>query len=307
MASSKNIQTSTIATSTKIGMATTNNYISAINCSQPKTNNQLQSTKEAKVRIIISLDPLTRNKVINKDVSTLEHLKYGGKSPSSYTRSWLHDFSPTKRNPKDEISRAHIKSLSSPSSWEVVSVMMTNTSTMEEKMVEMEQRVVLLTKALEDKDLQIATLTNKLEVQDLGESSHGHKFTSTKDDEGREIENTPRREQSTSVASLSVQQLQDMITNTIRAQYGGSSTSSLTYSKPYTKRIDNMRMPNEYQPPKFLQFDGKGNPKQHIAHFVETCKNAGTQGSLLVKQFVRSLKGNAFDWYTDLEPESIDS
>ena len=49
---------------------------------------------------------------------------------------------------------------------------------------------------------------NKLEVQDLGESSHGHKFTSAKDDEGREIENTPRR-------SLSVQQLQDMITNTI--------------------------------------------------------------------------------------------
>ena len=51
--------------------------------------------------------------------------------------------------------------------------MMTNTSTMEEKIVEMEQRVVLLTKALEDKDLQIATLINKLEVQDLGESSHG--------------------------------------------------------------------------------------------------------------------------------------
>ena len=30
---------------------------------------------------------------------------------------------------------------------------MTNTSNMEEKMVEMEQRVVFLTKALEDKDL----------------------------------------------------------------------------------------------------------------------------------------------------------
>ena len=98
-----------------------------------------------------------------------------------------------------------------------------------------------------------------------------------------------------------------MITNTIRAQYGGSSTSSLTYSKPYTKHIKNMRMLNGYQPPKFLQFDGKGNPKQHIAHFVETCENAGTQGGLFVKQFVRSLKGNAFDWYTDLESESIDS
>ena len=75
---------------------------------------------------------------------------------------------------------------------------------MEEKMAKLEQRVVLLTKALEDKDLQIATLMNKLKIQDLGETSHGHKFTSTKDDEGIEIENTPRREQSTSIALLSV-------------------------------------------------------------------------------------------------------
>ena len=86
---------------------------------------------------------------------------------------------------------------------------------MEEKMTEMEQRVVLLTKALEDKELQIATLMYKLEVHDLSESSHGHKFTSVKDVEGREIENTPQREQSTSVALLLVQQFQDMIINAI--------------------------------------------------------------------------------------------
>ena len=98
-----------------------------------------------------------------------------------------------------------------------------------------------------------------------------------------------------------------MITNTIQPQYGGSSKSSLIYSKPYPQRINNMRIPNGYQPPKFLQFDGKGNPKQHFAHFVETYENAGTQGGLFVKQFVRSLKGNAFDWYIDLEAESINS
>lgn len=83
------------------------------------------------------------------------------------------------------------------------------------------------------------------------------------------------------------------------------STSSLTYSKPYTNCIDNMRMPNGYQPPKFQQFDGKGSPKQHVAHFVETHKNVGTQGDLLVRQFVRSL--NAYDWHVDLESKSINS
>ncbi|KAL0394450.1 UNVERIFIED_CONTAM: hypothetical protein Slati_4411200 [Sesamum latifolium] len=65
-------------------------------------------------------------------------------------------------------------------------------------------------------------------------------------------------------------------------------------------------MPMGYQPSKFQQFDGKGNPKQHMAHFIETCNNARTYGDHLVKQFVRSLKGNAFDWYTDLEAGSID-
>ncbi|KAA0055959.1 ty3-gypsy retrotransposon protein [Cucumis melo var. makuwa] len=126
-------------------------------------------------------------------------------------------------------------------------------------------------------------------------------------DKGKNVvqENQPQQ-QSVSVASLSVQQLQDMIANSIRAQYGGPPQTTFTYSKPYTKRIDSLRMPLGYQPPKFQQFDGKGNPKQHIAHFVETCENAGSRGYQLVRQFVRSLKGNAFEWYTDLEPEVID-
>jgi len=73
------------------------------------------------------------------------------------------------------------------------------------------------------------------------------------------------------------------------------------------KRINLLHMPHGYQPPKFNQFNGKGNLKQHIAHFIETCSNAGTEGDRLVKQFVWSLKGIAFDWYTDLRPESINS
>ncbi|KAA0058490.1 ty3-gypsy retrotransposon protein [Cucumis melo var. makuwa] len=54
-------------------------------------------------------------------------------------------------------------------------------------------------------------------------------------------ENQPQQ-QSNSVASLLAQQLQDMITNSIRAQNGGSPQTSFMYSKSYTKRIDNLRM-----------------------------------------------------------------
>jgi len=64
--------------------------------------------------------------------------------------------------------------------------------------------------------------------------------------------------------------------------------------KSYTKRIDLLKMPLSYQP-KFEQFDGKEIPKQHVAHFVETCNNVRTDGDLMVKQFVHSLKVYAFD------------
>ncbi|OIT29925.1 hypothetical protein A4A49_51406 [Nicotiana attenuata] len=162
--------------------------------------------------------------------------------------------------------------------------LMTNTTNMDEKFAMMEQTIEVLKKSVEDKNLQIAQLMNKLEPYAPGESSH-----------------VPH------LLALSVQQLQDMITNTIKAQYGGPSQSSLYYSKPYTKGIDCLTMPTNYQPPKLHQFDGKGNPRQYIAHFVETCSNAGTHGDILVKQFIRSLEGNTFGWYIDLEPESIDS
>ncbi|KAK4389613.1 hypothetical protein Sango_2298300 [Sesamum angolense] len=93
---------------------------------------------------------------------------------------------------------------------------------------------------------------------------------------------------------IPVDQLKEFIEGTIISKIKGSSKSSLTYSKPYTPRIDNLKMPMDYQPPKFQKFDSKGNPEQHMAHFIETCNNEGTSRDHLVKQFVRSLKDNAF-------------
>ncbi|KAA0033935.1 ty3-gypsy retrotransposon protein [Cucumis melo var. makuwa] len=188
---------------------------------------------------------------------------------------------------------------------EVVSVMMVDV-TAEATVTEMERKINFLMKVIEERDHEIAALKDQMKACETGESSQTPVVKAT--DKGKNVvqENQPQQ-QSVSVASLSVQQLQDMIANSIRAQYGGPPQTSFMYSKSYTKRIDNLRMPLGYQPPKFQQFDGRGNPKQHIAHFVETCENAGSRGDQLVKQFVRSLKGNAFEWYTDLEPEVIDN
>ena len=71
-------------------------------------------------------------------------------------------------------------------------------------------------------------------------------------DKGKNVvqENQPQK-QLASVASLSVQQLQDMIVNSIKAKNGGSSQTSFIYSKSYIKSIINLRMPLGYQPTKF--------------------------------------------------------
>ncbi|KAA0060608.1 ty3-gypsy retrotransposon protein [Cucumis melo var. makuwa] len=187
----------------------------------------------------------------------------------------------------------------------IMSIMVTDVDTSEDRMTDLEKKVNMLMKAVEERDFEIALLKNHIESHDAAESSHSHTIKNV--NKGKAIMQESQPQNSTSIASLSVQQLQEMIANSIKTQYGGPAETFSLYSKPYTKRIDNMRMPHGYQPPKFQQFDGKGNPKQHVAYFIETCETVGTRGDLLVKQFVRTLKGNAFDWYTDLEPESIDS
>ena len=60
----------------------------------------------------------------------------------------------------------------------------------------------------------------------------------------------------------------EFIEGTIKDKYEVSTKSSHMYANPYTARIDNFNMPVGYQPPKFQQFEGKGKPKKHVAHFM---------------------------------------
>ena len=157
----------------------------------------------------------------------------------------------------------------------------------------MNEAIVKLPRTVEEKDLQIAALVNQLDVKLDVKIEQGDDSVKKENDEDEEppvekidVKLKPSQAEAL-MGSLSIQQLQEMIASTIKAQYEGSSHTSSFYSKPYSKKIDALRMPRGYQPPKFMQFDGKGNPKQHVAHFVETCNNAGTEGDYLAKQFVR--------------------
>ncbi|KAM1815644.1 hypothetical protein ACFX12_000135 [Malus domestica] len=184
----------------------------------------------------------------------------------------------------------------------VAQVMTIGVTSIKEQLAQMNEAIARLTQTVEEKDLQIAALVSRLEPHDSENPNPEDEPTVER------IDVKPEPDQEAALmGSLSIQQLQEMIASTVKAQYERSSNTFGLYSKPYSMKIDALKMPRGYQPPKFMQFDGKGNPKRHIAHFVETCNNAGTEGDYLAKQFMRLLKGNAFEWYTDLEPESINS
>ncbi|XP_074294242.1 uncharacterized protein LOC141622088 [Silene latifolia] len=180
----------------------------------------------------------------------------------------------------------------------VAPVMVIEGGDMEDQLNKMKTILEELHKENKEKTKQIDALTKRLERRPAS-SFHNEDSDDASDndddcDKGK---------------SFTAKDVQKMIAEAFKRQFDGNlhSVDNHRYVKPYNKRIDCMRMPIGYQPPKFQQFDGKGNPKQHIAHFIETCNTAGSEGDLLVKQFVRSLKGIAFDWYTDLRAKSIDS
>ncbi|XP_049394574.1 uncharacterized protein LOC125858824 [Solanum stenotomum] len=163
---------------------------------------------------------------------------------------------------------------------------------------------------VQDQDARIVKLTDRVEGMRDEESSHAPgkrpQVQETVDRPTNQVEYV-KEIQVSSEGTIPINQIREFIMGTIKDKYEVATKSSLTYARPYTARIDSLKMPVGYQPPKFQQFDGKRSPKQHVAHFIETYNNAGTHGDYLVKQFVCSFKGNVFDWYTALESGSIDS
>ncbi|KAM1624947.1 hypothetical protein COP1_023001 [Malus domestica] len=162
-------------------------------------------------------------------------------------------------------------------------VMTTGATSIDEQLAHMNEAITRLTRIVEEKDQQIAALVNQIDVKLDVKIEQGDDSVKKENDEDEEhpvekIDVKPKPGQAAALmGSLSIQQLREMIASTIKAQYEGSSHDSVLYSKPYSKKIDALKMPRGYQPPKFMQFNGKGNPKQHVAHFIETYNNVGTE------------------------------
>ncbi|KAG4139321.1 hypothetical protein ERO13_D07G184901v2, partial [Gossypium hirsutum] len=93
---------------------------------------------------------------------------------------------------------------------------------------------------------------------------------------------------------VTANQFKEFIKEAIKDQVDCVTQPSYTYAKPYPYRINSLKMPVR-------------NLHQHVAYFMEIYNNTRIDVDLMVNQFVWSLKGNAFDQYTDLKPRIIDS
>lgn len=75
--------------------------------------------------------------------------------------------------------------------------------------------------------------------------------------------------------------------------------------KPYDSWHDLVPFLVGWHPPKFRQFDGTGDAREHLAYFEATCGDTARNPSLLLRQFSGSLTGAAFHWYSRLPVGSI--
>ncbi|KAM2618405.1 hypothetical protein TB1_034690 [Malus domestica] len=118
----------------------------------------------------------------------------------------------------------------------VAQVMTIGVTSIEEQLAQITEAIAKLMKTAEEKDLQIAALVNKLGARHYeGFSSDSKKGGD--EEEGPPVEKAEEKLEPDQAAALmgylSIKQLQEMIANTVKAQYKGSSNTSGLYSKPY--------------------------------------------------------------------------
>ncbi|KAL0434923.1 UNVERIFIED_CONTAM: hypothetical protein Sradi_0200200 [Sesamum radiatum] len=178
----------------------------------------------------------------------------------------------------------HSSSISSTA--EIATVMMVQTTSLDEQIASLTAAVGNLLKHVQARDDQLNKLHNKFQS-----APASNEF----EEQDLSVEcNTSKGIPVSTNGFVSVEHVKNTVNEAIAKTNETRVQAFKSYVKPYTRRIEQLRMPENYQPPKFQQFNGHGDPRQHIAHFVETCNDAGTDGDLLVKQFLLSLKDTAF-------------
>ncbi|KAL0381093.1 UNVERIFIED_CONTAM: hypothetical protein Sangu_0173600 [Sesamum angustifolium] len=81
--------------------------------------------------------------------------------------------------------------------------------------------------------------------------AHNEAETSLKQQSDKREKLSTKELEVSSEGLIPVDQLKEFNIGTIQNKLGGSSKSSIAYTKPYIQRINNLKMPVGYQAPKF--------------------------------------------------------
>ena len=149
----------------------------------------------------------------------------------------------------------------------VMPVMVTEAANIKEQLASMKATLDRLSKESAEKDAQIkcqkehiAQLMKKLEKKSSEFSNKGSSDEDTDKESNHDEDSDEERavKRDSVLGSMSAEQIQSLIANAVEAQLGEGSRKTNLYTKPYTKRIDLLRMPHGYQPPKMQSIRWKG-------------------------------------------------
>ncbi|CAL9017106.1 unnamed protein product [Prunus brigantina] len=189
---------------------------------------------------------------------------------------------------------------------ESMQVMMTGTSNTEDQLPLIQEMMQDLRREMQqklaEKDAEIALLSARLkEKMVIGEQDTGktNEFVTPE-------QQTKEEKAESSTSTISPNDIKALIAEGIREFQMSIAPPVEGYRKPFPSHYDAMPFPKGYQRPIFDKFDGiNSSPHEHLAHFYSACGETSQSDALLVRQFVQSLKGSAFTWYTQLPPGSI--
>jgi hypothetical protein len=103
--------------------------------------------------------------------------------------------------------------------------------------------------------------------------------------------------------------LHDMLKDLVNKKLNQKSTAprviETELEKPYESWHDLVPFPSGWHLPKFRQFDGTGDAREHLVYFEAACGDTTNNAFLLLRQFSGSLTGPAFHWYSRLPVGSI--
>ena len=142
----------------------------------------------------------------------------------------------------------------------IMPVMMIRAANLEEQLASMKATLDRLSKDSAENNAQIkcqndqiAELMKRLEKKFSEAFNKGSGTVASDKDSnhGEESGNDSKAKKDCSLGSMSIEHIQSLIANIVKAQLGGGSHKTHLYTKPYTKRIDALRMAHGYQPPKF--------------------------------------------------------